>query len=286
MHLSLEHAGDREHVGLGEVHDVDVVAQAGAVLGGIVVAEDAEAGALADGGLGDERDQVVRDAARELADEGARVRADGVEIAEEDALDCTAVGFHRVAEDVLAHGLGVAVGRRGGLAGRLLRDGNDLRLAVNRGRGREQHVAAAFLLRRFQHVQETQEVVLIVHHRLLHGLAHGLEGREMDDRVDGIVREDLLHRGRVAEVHLHERKFPFENLLHTLEAGAVAVGEIVGHDHVVARLDQFHGHVAPDEPRAAGYKHCFLHRFSVLDHTKIVKNLIFAVCEKDGLWAR
>jgi hypothetical protein len=68
-------------MGLGEIDHVDEVAEAGAVLGGIVVAEDGQALALADGGLGDEGDEVVGNAAREFADEGARVCADGVKCA-------------------------------------------------------------------------------------------------------------------------------------------------------------------------------------------------------------
>ena len=42
---------------------------------------------------------------------------------------------------------------------------------------------------------------------------------------------------------------PAGDLLHALEAGEVTVGEIIGDHHVVARLDEFHGDVAPDEPR-------------------------------------
>ena len=82
----------------------------------------------------------------------------------------------------------------------------------------------------------------------------------MDDRVDGIVGKDLLHGLRIAEVHLHQRDIvPAGNLLHALEASQVTVGEIVGDHHVVARLDEFHGDVAPDKPRPAGHKHCLFH---------------------------
>ena len=47
-----------EQVGLGEVGDVDVVADAGAVGGRVVVAEDGDRLAAALGDLEDERDQV------------------------------------------------------------------------------------------------------------------------------------------------------------------------------------------------------------------------------------
>ena len=86
----------------------------------------------------------------------------------------------------------------------------------------------------------------------------------MDDRVDGIVGKDPLHGLPVAEVHLHQRNvFPSGDLFHALETGAVAVGEIVGDHHVVARLDEFHGHVASDEAGPAGYKHSLFHFHSV-----------------------
>lgn len=55
---------------LCKVYDVDVVTKTCAVLGRVVVAEDAEALTLADGCLGDERDEVVRNASWEFADEG------------------------------------------------------------------------------------------------------------------------------------------------------------------------------------------------------------------------
>ncbi len=47
-----------EQVGVGEVGDVDVVADAGAVVGGVVVAEDLDGGAAAEGDVEDEGDEV------------------------------------------------------------------------------------------------------------------------------------------------------------------------------------------------------------------------------------
>ena len=48
----------RRDVGVGQVVDVDVVADVGAVLGGVVGAEDGDAGAHAEDGLEDDGDQV------------------------------------------------------------------------------------------------------------------------------------------------------------------------------------------------------------------------------------
>ena len=67
----------------GEVLDVDVVALAGAVGRGVVVAEDAQPVATTHGDLGDERHEVVGDPLRVLADRAGRVGADGVEVAQD-----------------------------------------------------------------------------------------------------------------------------------------------------------------------------------------------------------
>ena len=69
-----EQVAQRGDVALGEVDDVDVVAHAGAVGRVVVVAEDLQPRALADRDLGDVGHQVVRRAARVLAD-ASRSRA-------------------------------------------------------------------------------------------------------------------------------------------------------------------------------------------------------------------
>src|SRR5690606_12343411 len=54
-----------------QVHDVDVIAYPGAIGSRIVIAEYRKPGAAPDGDLGDERHQVVRNAARIFADQAA-----------------------------------------------------------------------------------------------------------------------------------------------------------------------------------------------------------------------
>ena len=55
---------------LGQIDNVDVVPQAGAVRGRVVIAKDAQALSLAYGGLGDERYEIVRNSPRKLSDKG------------------------------------------------------------------------------------------------------------------------------------------------------------------------------------------------------------------------
>ena len=109
-----------------EVEHVDVIALAGAVRGGIVVAVDAELRAAADGDLLDERHEVVGDALGVLADAAAGMRADRVEVAEEDHLPA-GVRVLKIGEHVLDEELGAAVGVEGG-GGEILgaRDGGGL----------------------------------------------------------------------------------------------------------------------------------------------------------------
>ncbi len=67
-------------MGLGKVGDVDVVADAGAVWGVVVIAIDGDDWAAAGGGVEHERDQV-RFRVVSLADLGIGVGASGVEVA-------------------------------------------------------------------------------------------------------------------------------------------------------------------------------------------------------------
>ena len=55
---------------LCKIHNVDVVAETGSVRCRIVISENAEALTFSDCSLGDERNEVVRNASRKLSDEG------------------------------------------------------------------------------------------------------------------------------------------------------------------------------------------------------------------------
>ena len=97
---------------LCKVNHIDIVAQACTVLCRIVVTEDAEALALSDRCLSDERNEIVRNTARELAYECRRMRSDRIEITESDTLDLTFLACSRsdnVTKDILAHLLGISV---------------------------------------------------------------------------------------------------------------------------------------------------------------------------------
>ena len=84
----------------------------------------------------------------------------------------------------------------------------------------------------------------------------------MDDGVNGVFGKEGAGLLFIAEIHHFQREvFPSGDLLYALEAGTVAVGEIVGHNHIVARCQQFHRYVAPYKTGAAGYQYRLIHCF-------------------------
>ena len=92
-----------------QIHDMEVIADAGAVVGGPVAAKDLEFIAASDGDLGDERKEVIGDAEGVFSDLTAGMGAYGVEVAE--AGDAPGVGcaFVQIREHLLNGGFGKAV---------------------------------------------------------------------------------------------------------------------------------------------------------------------------------
>ena len=260
-----------------KVDDVDVVADAGAVGGGVVVAKDVDAREDADGDLGDEGHEVVGDAVGVLADEAAGVGADGVEVAEEDD-GGVAVGDADVAEDLLDEELGLAVGV-GGVERRVLGDGDVLGGAVDARRRREDEAAHAVRAHRGEEHERAGDVVRVVLERLRDALADGLEARKVDDGVDrGLEVEHAAQARGVAQVHLVEREARAAperraeagerrravrrlcvareraDLRDAVERQPRAVAQVVDHDDAVPARQQLHHRVAPNVPRATRHQ--------------------------------
>src|SRR6478609_6315409 len=173
----------------GEVLDVDVVALAGAVGRGVVVAEDAQPVATTHGDLRDERHEVVGDPLRVLADRAGRVRADGVEVAQDrDAPG--GVDVRDIAQHRLDHHLGPPV-RAVGLEGFVVLAIGHRSLVAVHGRGRGEHQRrAAVPAHSSQQGERRPEVVLVVVQWQLHTFTDGLQAGEVDDRVDLLRGEE------------------------------------------------------------------------------------------------
>ena len=247
---------DGADVAAGQVHHVDVVADAGAVGGGVVVAKDVDLFQLADRHLGDVGHQVVGDAVGVLADQARLVGADGVEVAQHRHIHA-GVGLADVGQDPLGEHLGGAV-RVGGVADReVLGDGDAGRVAVDGGRRAEHKVVAVVPAHDVQDGQGAVEVVGVVLDGLVDALAHRLVGCKLNDGGDvGALAEDVLDVIGLGHVRLIEAEVLAGDLLDAVQHHRAGVVEVVRHDDVVPRVQQLDAGVAADVPGAARYQNC------------------------------
>ena len=239
----------------GQVDDMDVVADAGSVMGGVVVAENTELGTLADGDLCDVWHEVVGDAVGVFSHEAAGVGSDGVEIAKEDDVPL-GVGFLDVHHDLFEHALCPTVGV-GTLPFRtVLGYGNLDGVAID-GRGRaENDVLAAVVTHDIEEHQCAADVVLIVFPGFLDGFADGLQSGKMDAGVEFVLVENLLESVAVAYVGLVKRYGFASQLFDAIERLERRVAEIVGDDNFVAGLAEFDQCVGTYKAGTSGDKYC------------------------------
>ena len=231
----------------GEVLDVDVVALAGAVGRGVVVAEDAQPVATTHGDLRDERHEVVGDPLRVLADRAGRVGADGVEVAQ-DRDPPRGVDVRDVAQHHLDHHLGPPV-RAGGLERLVvLAIGHGSLVAVH-GRGRGEHQRrAAVPAHGSQQRERRLEVVLVVVQWQLHTFTDGLQPREVDDRVDLLRGEEMFRLVAVGEVESVYRDVSVGECVQSRHDRGFGVPEIVHDENVVTRRRKMDDGVRTDVP--------------------------------------
>ena len=186
------------NVTLCEVDNVDIVAHAGAVRSGVVVAGNCEHVALAGSLIEHNRHKVVRNSVGILADKAALMRTNRIEIAQQYHCPGVVGGVHLPAE-ILNNELSASVGIDSGQR-KILLNGNGRGDSVN-GRGRTEHeLGAAVLLHRLKNVERTAQVVGIVHQRLLYALGNALVAREMNHLLDVVFSEYLINCGNVEHV--------------------------------------------------------------------------------------
>ena len=256
MYARLRAALDGCDVAHRQVHDVDIVAHARAVFGGIVAAEHVDLFQFAAGDLRHIRHEVVGDALRVFADEAAFVRADGVEVAQQDDVPAV-IRLPQIGEDAFLIIFGSAVRVGGAARAAVFGEGQALGGAVHRGGGGEDDLFDAVRAHGLQQHQGAVDVVVVILERLDAALAHGLQPREMDDRIEFVFGKDLVHRGAVAHVCIVKAEVFARDLTdahHRLFAG---IGEVIDHRHLVTALEQCDQRVAADEAGAARQKDTF-----------------------------
>src|SRR6266849_1861406 len=200
------------------IQDMYVVANAGAVGRRIIVAKDCYVRSAALDGLQDEGKEMSFLAAGFSASGGCA--GDG-EIAERNVIESG--GLAIVGEDIFKGELGLAVGIDGGFR-MVLRDGDDVGLAVNGAGGGEDEIFDAVA----KHGVEKENAAGYVGDVEGAGSFHGLldEGfaGEMHYGVDGMAAEDFVEGDGVAEIGLVKGDLRGDG-------GAMAFAEVVDGDN-------------------------------------------------------
>ena len=239
------------HMALGQIHNMDIVSDAGAVMGVIVIAVDAQEFPAADGNLGDVRHQVVWDTTGIFTDAAGIVSTDGVEVAQQDDGPLRICSRH-TGQDLLGHVLGPAV-RVGAIAGAgSLAQGHLVVTGIDSSRRRENDPLAAHFLHDLGQYQSGIQVVVIVTPRLLHGFTNSLQTGKMNHCADFMLCKNLPQQSSVAHVPFIERYRRTGEFLYPFQALGVGVAQIVNDHNFIAALQQFHTGVRTDITGTAG----------------------------------
>ena len=137
------------HVAERQIDNVDIVAHAGAIGSGVVVAEYGEFGQFAGSHLANVGQQIIRNTVGLLADAAAGVCADGVEITQQNHTPLR-VGRVEVGHHALHHLFGCAIGIGGFADGGAFGNRHGVRVTVHGGGGAEHDAFHARALHFFQ----------------------------------------------------------------------------------------------------------------------------------------
>ena len=265
---------ERHEVAPGEVEDVDVIADGGAVFGGVVVAEDEQLLALADGDLCEEREQVVGDALGVFAHDARRVTPGRVEVPQQGAVPDGAVFslflelgplcLDVIGDDVLDGGFGAAVrvcGADGADFGNRDHVGEARGVAVDGRGGGEDDVGDGVFGHGGEEADGAVDIGAVVFEGNFGRFAHSLEekngmstrrircmgehertdleGGKVDDIVDlGVLFEDRVKGSWHGHVDVVKGRTFSADELDAMDALLGGIGEIVGDDDVVAGFEE------------------------------------------------
>ena len=187
-----------EQVGVGEIFNVNIVANAGAVGGGIVFAVDADGFAAAERGVEHERDEmrfglviftVASDCARDV-----EVAKRGVAKAV-----CDTHPAHHIFTEQLAFAVGI-----GGRELRVLDDGGALGFAITGGSGGKDKAIVACDAHGVEQAEGATGVVAEIELGRLHGFAGLDQGGKMHDAIEAAFGEGGLKERTIEQVALNE----------------------------------------------------------------------------------
>jgi len=229
----------RADVGVGEVDDMDIIADAGAVGSRVVGAEDQDVFGLPEGDAEDVGNEVGFDAvmfAEALGGTG------GIEVTEGDKLE--SVDGLEPGEHSLEEEFGFAVRIDGILRQRFV-DGNPFGGAIGGAGGAEHHLSDTGRHAGIEQVDSGGDVVAEVLGRVLHGFANQRVSGEVEDGFSAAGFQGEGNFGGVGETALDEARAG-------IDGGTVSFAEIVEDGDVVPCVEQFLHANRADIARTAG----------------------------------
>ena len=161
--------------------------------------------------------------------------ANGIEVTQQNHVPF-GVGLLDIHQHLLYHGLGPSVGV-GTLALRtLLGNGDDGGVAINGSARGEDDVLATMLAHHVNKHKHAVHVCFVVHERLFNRLPNSLETCKVDDSVNLMLCEDLVHGSTVANVGFNKCDFMSDDFLDATDGLGLGIIEIINDNHAVACL--------------------------------------------------
>ena len=109
----------------------------------------------------------------------------------------------------------------------------------------------------FQKHERAVNVVVVIRERNFNAFAHGFKSREVNNTVNVVFLEDLIHSRSVANVRIVEFRHNAGDLFNSVQTFLAGVYEII-HDHdVVIAVDEFYHGMRADIARSACNKYAF-----------------------------
>ena len=217
---------DRLYMAVRKIHHMDVIAAAGAVRCRVIVTENREMIASANGNLRDIRHQIVRNPLRVLADTTGLMCADRIEIAQKNDSQFR-VSLCRVLKNFFHHDLGPAIWVGAAAALHRFDVRNRILLAVYRRGGRENKLLDTCLLHALEQRQRGVNVVAVILQRLLYRLTDCLQTSKVNHAVDLVFCENPLYLGSILHVSLVGENLLSGDFFNSVDNFRTAVAVIV-----------------------------------------------------------
>jgi len=230
---------ENKEMGLGQVVDVDVVTDAGAVGSGIVGAEDGDWACVAESGAENVRDEMGFG----LVIFSVSVpSAGGIEIAQDGVTE--PVNPAEPLKHDFSLQLGLAVGIDGKL-GSVFGDRKGLREAKDGAGGRKDKAQDAVAETGFKKRERGSGVVAEIENGVLHGLGDFGKSGEVHDGVDRGLGEELLEEGGVGDIADNQARG-------RRDGRAMAAGEVIENGDLEIFLEEAADGGSADVASAAG----------------------------------